>query len=97
MTFTPPPHIVYLSAKAQFTIPQPLRRHLGVQPGSKLELIVRDRDLLIRPIRRSVAAATAGSLRRYVAKDKLGRSWEEIIETTKTMVSREQAEKETRR
>jgi AbrB family looped-hinge helix DNA binding protein len=79
-----------LSSKGQFTIPKPLRAHLGVVPGDKLLLGVKDGTLIVRALG-NIVQATADSLKRYVPKDKLGRPWEEIIETTKKLAAAELA------
>jgi AbrB family looped-hinge helix DNA binding protein len=95
---TPQPfRIVTLSAKGQFTIPRVIRGRLGVDSGDRLVLDVADGQLRIAPLRRSITAQTAGSLRRYVPKEKLGKPWNEIIETTQRLVAKQLAEEGARR
>jgi AbrB family looped-hinge helix DNA binding protein len=98
-TSTPPPKtiILTLSAKGQFTLPKDLRTQLGARPGDRLVLGVAHGELRITRLRRSITEETAGSLRRYVPKEKLGKPWKEIIETTQRLVAKQLAEEGARR
>jgi AbrB family looped-hinge helix DNA binding protein len=88
-------HIVTLSAKGQFTIPKSLRTQLGARPGDRLVLTVHRGRLQIARLHQTITQQTAGSLRRFVPKEKLGRPWKEIIETTKRLAAQELAKEGT--
>lgn len=40
-----------VSEKGQVTLPAQARRRLGIEPRSKVEVEVREKDILIRPVR----------------------------------------------
>jgi AbrB family looped-hinge helix DNA binding protein len=95
MTTPRPYSLVTLSAKGQFAIPKPLRVRLGARPGDRLVLTVHRGHLRIARLHQTITQQTAGSLRRFVPKEKLGRPWKEIIETTKRLAVQELAKEGT--
>jgi AbrB family looped-hinge helix DNA binding protein len=42
---------VKISSKGQITLPAKIRKALGVQPKDKLELVLRDKEVIIQPVR----------------------------------------------
>ena len=69
-----PAHIARISARGQFTIPNHIRTQLGVHPGDRVVLDVENGYLRLARLHRTIVEQTAGSLRRHVSKEKLGRS-----------------------
>lgn len=55
--------IAQVSNKGQITIPASERRRLGIKPNSKVEVVPRDGEIVIRPLKSVMEVA--GSLRRY--------------------------------
>jgi len=54
---------VSLRAKNQLTLPEPVVRRLGIEPGDNLIVEIRESqpgEVLIRPLRRSYAGIAAG-------------------------------------
>lgn len=83
--------IVTLSSKNQITIPKDMLGYLGIQKQSKLMIDYRENEMVIKPLRSSIVSQTAGSLTKYVAKNKLGKSWNEIMKQTKNIVAKKLA------
>ena len=60
--------LVQLNAKGQLTVPQSIRRQLGLKPGDVLELETRGETIVVRPcatdvpVVRSIAARALGAL-----------------------------------
>ena len=54
--------IVKTLAKGQIVIPAAVRRQLGIEPGSVLEMTVVENHLELRPLPRDPVAAFRGSL-----------------------------------
>lgn len=40
-----------VSSKGQVTLPAPMRRKLGIKPHSQVEVVLRDDEIVIRPLR----------------------------------------------
>ena len=85
--------IATISSKGQITIPQVLLKQLALKPKGKV-LVQREKDnIVLKPIKRSVADRLAGALTQYVHPSKLGVSFDVIMEETKKIVAKELAEK----
>ena len=54
--------VTQLSEKGQILIPKPLRRKLGLRPGSKVHLIEEQGRLVVSPVPDDPIAAAAGFL-----------------------------------
>lgn len=44
-------HFSTISSKGQLTVPQEIRKRLGLQPGDRVEFVVEDERTVIRPAR----------------------------------------------
>ena len=86
-------NIVTLSSKYQVTLPMVMVRQLGLGPQSKLFLDQEEETVVLKPIKNSIVAETAGSLNKYVPVSKLGKSWAEIMAETKKITARKLAGK----
>lgn len=85
--------IVTLSSKNQITIPNDLLISLGARSVNKF-LLKQDNDVIImRPLKTSIVDEVAGSLTKYVSLDKLGVSFEKIMEETKRITAEKLAKK----
>jgi AbrB family looped-hinge helix DNA binding protein len=42
---------VYVSDKGQVTLPAQIRRKLGIKPKSKMDIEVRDNEIVLRPVK----------------------------------------------
>ena len=76
---------VQVSEKGQINLPARIRRELGMEPSSVLELEVQDGGILIRPLRS--IRELEGSQSRYAE----GKSaeWEEVRAATEDAIARE--------
>lgn len=75
--------ITTISSKRQLTLPKDMLLKLGLDLGSKVILQGREEDILIRSLKKSIIEDLAGSLTRYISTDKLGVSYDKIIQATK--------------
>lgn len=84
--------IVTLSSKNQITIPKEAVDRLELLPRRKLFMTYQQDKIILQPLRKSIVDQTAGSLTRYVAKNKLGKSWKTILSETKKKTARKLAQ-----
>lgn len=82
-----------ISSKGQITIPRQMQQQLGMTTNSKVVLYPQKGILMVKPLTHSIVEQTAGSLRRYIAKDKLGKSFHEILQETKQQAAESLATK----
>lgn len=85
--------IALLSSKGQITIPKKVQKELQISHRSKLAIYSQKDLIIIKPLKSSIAEQTAGSLSRFIPKDKRGISFEQVLEETKKIVSSELATK----
>lgn len=85
--------ITLLSSKGQITIPRELQKALNIAPRSKIALYPQKRILILKPLKTSIVEQTAGSLTRLIPKDKLGISYQKILEQTKKITAHKLAQK----
>ncbi len=53
-----------VSSKGQITLPAAARRKLGIEPNSRVDLVVRDNEIVIRPLK--TIAELHGIFHKYV-------------------------------
>lgn len=85
--------ITLLSSKGQITIPKEIQLMLHIGHKSKLALYPQKNVLLIKPLRSSIVEQTAGSLKHYIPKNKVGIPFPQVIEETKRIVAKEKTKK----
>lgn len=85
--------ISLLSAKGQITIPKKIQKELQIGHRSKLAIYPQKDAIIIKPLRSSITEQTAGSLTRFIPKDKRGVSFEKVLEETKKMAASQLATK----
>jgi AbrB family looped-hinge helix DNA binding protein len=83
-----------VSNKGQITLSAAARRKLGICPNSKVEIIVGEEEIIIRPLKR--VSELAGILRRY-ARSGSAQDWPAVREQTEMAVAEEVAGVDTRR
>ncbi|MCX6377469.1 MAG: AbrB/MazE/SpoVT family DNA-binding domain-containing protein [Armatimonadetes bacterium] len=77
--------IVPVWSDGRITIPAAVRRKLGIKPGASVRLDVREKEIVIRPVKS--ISEVAGIFREY-AKGKTT-DWDTIREETMRAVARE--------
>ena len=77
--------IIRVSSRGRITIPAQERRRLGIRPNSQVEIIPRDGEIVIRPLKSVLEVA--GGLRRY-AKFPVP-DWDEVRSETQRKVAEE--------
>ncbi|MBI2327097.1 AbrB/MazE/SpoVT family DNA-binding domain-containing protein [Candidatus Curtissbacteria bacterium] len=82
-----------LSAKGQITIPKKIQRQLKIGHRSKLVIYPQKDLIIIKPLKTSITEQTAGSLARFIPKDKKGVSFTQVLEETQKIVASELASK----
>lgn len=77
----------FVSERGQVTLPAAARRKLGILPSSQVEIEVRDKEIVLRPMR--TIADVRGALAHYA----VGKTtdWETIRETAMEIMSEEVA------
>ena len=85
--------IVTLSSKNQITIPKEAVQRLDLLATRKLLIEYNDDRVILKPLTSSIVEQTAGSLKQYVPKSKIGKSFKTIMEITKRKAAKELAEK----
>jgi AbrB family looped-hinge helix DNA binding protein len=77
----------FVSERGQVTLPAAARRKLGIQPSSQIEIEVREKEIVLRPMR--TIADVAGAFHKYT----IGKTtdWETIREETMRIVAEEVA------
>lgn len=71
-------NIVTLSSQNQITLPV----SLGLVPRGRFFVGKQGSKIVLEPIQGSVTDQLAGSLTKYISKDKLGKSWKQIMAET---------------
>jgi AbrB family looped-hinge helix DNA binding protein len=74
-----------VSNKGQITLPAATRRKLGIEPLSQVEILTRDDELVIRPVKR--VTELAGILHAYARPDRP--AWETVREETEAAIAEE--------
>ena len=85
-------NIITLSSKQQITLPQEILIQLAFEPGSKLLLETDKEKIILTPIRKSIVDQLGGSLARYVASEKRGVAFEQVLRETKSIVAKKLAQ-----
>lgn len=85
--------VATLSTKGQITIPKDIQKLMSVTYGSKLLLYPNKNMLMVKPLKTSLGEQTAGSLKKYAAKDTLGVPFSEVRKTTQELIARELGKK----
>ncbi len=83
-----------ISNKGQITLSAAVRRKLGILPNSQVEVIVKEGEIAIRPLKR--VSELAGVLKRYARKG-AAQDWAAVREQTEFAVAEEVAGADTRR
>lgn len=84
--------IVTLSSKNQITIPKEVVQRLELLTTRKLLIEYNDKEVILKPLTSSIVEQTAGSLTKYIPKNKLGKSFKTIMEITKRKAAKEIAQ-----
>lgn len=85
--------IITLSSKNQITIPKEAVEQLQLLNTRKLILEYKNKEIVLKPLKISIVEQTAGSLTKYIPKNKLGKSFKTIMEVAKIKAARELAKK----
>lgn len=80
--------VARISDKGQLTLPAQARRKLGIMPRSKVEMEIRDNEIVIRPLK--AISDVAGVFREYA--EGVTADWETVRNETKKAVAREVAD-----
>ncbi len=75
-----------ISNKGQITLPAIARRKFGIVPNSQVEVIVAEKEIIIRPLKR--VSELAGILSRY-ARQGHAEDWDAIRAQTEATVAEE--------
>ena len=78
--------LLNVSNKGQVTIPAEVRRKLGITSNSQVELVLREGEIALRPLKR--VSELAGVLRKYGRKGKTGH-WDTIRRQTEAAIAEE--------
>lgn len=79
----------HISNKGQITLPATVRRKLGIISNSQVELIVKEGEITIRPLK--PVGELAGVLSRYARPGK-SKHWDNIREQTEAAIAEEVAD-----
>jgi len=82
-------HIATISSKRQITLPKKLLDKHNVKPGDTVVVTTNKNGLAIEPKTNSIVEETAGSLKKYIPKAKLGVPFKQVREKTMQMVAEE--------
>ena len=77
-----------ISNNGQMTLPVDIRRKLGIEPRSRVELELRDNEIIIRPLK--TISEVAGVFREYA--EGVSADWETVRTETERAVAREVAD-----
>ena len=80
--------IAQVSERGQITIPAEIRRRLGLRPGAKLEIEVREDAVILRPV--PSISTLAGIFRRYAHQKPA--DWKTVRTETERAVAKEVAQ-----
>ena len=78
--------LLNVSNKGQVTIPAEVRRKLGITSDSQVELVLREGEIALRPLKR--VSELAGVLRKYARKGGIGR-WDTVRRQTEAAIAEE--------
>lgn len=81
--------IATISSKGQITLPRSLMQELDITTKSKVLIERSNGTLVIQPIRKSIVEQTAGSLAKYIPKEKRGVPFNKIREITQRLAAEE--------
>ncbi|MBI2843570.1 MAG: AbrB/MazE/SpoVT family DNA-binding domain-containing protein [Armatimonadetes bacterium] len=76
---------VYVSDKGQVTLPAQMRKKLGIRPKAKVEVELRENEIVLKPVRS--IKDIKGALRGFVIGD--AENWERIRAETEETIARE--------
>ena len=85
--------IVTISSKGQITIPMDVQKIMNVTQGSKVMLYPEKNILMVKPLKSSIVAQTAGSLKKYIDPKKLGIPFSKVREETQKIAAAELVKK----
>lgn len=76
-----------VSERGQVTLPAAVRRRMGIKPGSRMEIVIGEKEIVFRPLR--TIADVAGAFHKYT----IGKTtdWETIRETAMEAMAAEVA------
>lgn len=77
--------IVYISDKGQVTLPAKIRKRLGIKPKSKMDIEVRDNEIVLKPIK---SIMDVKGIFRGITKGET-KDWDTIRRETEEAVARE--------
>lgn len=75
-----------VSSKGQITLPAELRRKLSIEPNSRVDIVLRDAEIVIRPLK--TVSELKGILRDHVRGHER-MSWDEERRRMEELVARE--------
>ena len=84
--------LVVISEKGQITLPSALRRKLGIKPRSRVEVELREHEIIVRPVK--TVRELYGALHEY-AEGKTD-DWETVRRLTEQAVAEEVANEDKR-
>lgn len=76
-----------ISDNGQLTLPVGMRRKLGIEPRCRVELELRDNEIIVRPLK--AISEVAGVFRQYA--EGISADWESVRTETQRAVAREVA------
>lgn len=85
--------IATVSSKGQITLPRSLLRDVNITLKSKVLIKRSNGFIVIQPIKKSVVEETAGSLAKYIPKEKRGVPFAKIREITQKLAAEELVKK----
>ncbi len=80
-----------ISSQRQITLPKALLKALDLEVKDRLFLMVENKQLIAKPITKSIVNELAGSWADQVAAGKKGQSFKEIMQSTKKNTARKLA------
>ena len=78
--------LLNVSSKGQVTLPAAVRRKLGITSDSQVELVLKESEITIRPLKR--VSELAGVLNRYARKGGT-EHWDTIRQQTEAAIAEE--------
>ena len=85
--------LVKISSKNQITLPAEILANLQVAPYQSVLVDQRGEEIILKLVKKSIIEQTAGSLRKYIPKEKLGISFSRVREETQKIVAQELVKK----
>lgn len=77
-----------LSSQNQITVPTGLLLSLGIKAKAKLLVDMRDGEIVVTALKKSLVDEVAGSLTTFIPKNRAGKDWEEILKETKILTAK---------